>query len=620
MSKAKNSPSVSRGPVLAGITLKNFKSVREAEISIKPLTILLGANSAGKSSVLQALVLMSQNFREGSTFAFDLNHSGQTLGPLKDLFHKGDGVKGNINLGLQFSSGNMQSESTNDSTYCINVELESGKGYQSKSSIPIAKFSISESVKESSARLVIQPSKSLPGLKTGASNYEIKGTFLTGPPRYRNGIRFAHPNLERKLFSVDGVFMPMSEDRFFPSIVNDRTIYLQSEIWKGLLDRFLFDGQFRVVEDIWKVEHRKLVRSLKSDSGKFFSRKIDLSAKWDLLEDWFASWDSEFQNNLERGLLRFKLDDEEFSRQYSFKKLSSVTPGEFAAYLGVKSREGSKWLRIKSPQLLPLGGYELSPAYMSAATLYRRYWLGITRGITYLGPLRAHLLSEQKTGIAKELWAPIGVRGERLVNVLESDHARELKSYPVPKGTSRVSRFGLEELSLNQAVNRWVKWFELGEELEAKDEGIWGSFLELDNEKFHQKGTGISQVLPVLTICLLAEVGALTLIEQPELHLHPALQQRLGTFFSEVTKSGRRLIIETHSEYIVTRLRREIATGSLNAESVSLTFVSSRKAGGSKETVYEQVPISPTGVVSRWPQGFYDFTAGDKLAIFEANR
>jgi predicted ATPase len=620
MTKPIKNTSTNQKTVLTGVKLRNFKSVREATIEIKPLTVLLGSNSAGKSSLLQALVLTSQNFREGSTFGFDLNPAGITLGPLRDLFHKGASATGNIGLGLIFGSGDGRLNEPSSSHFCIDLELASGKKYHPKSSIPIAKFTISESYQDKQTQLTVEPSNPRsPGIFGPTAN-EIKGTLLTGPPRFRNSLRITHPNMDRMELNIDGVYVPMSEDRFLPFIAPDRPVFLKTEVWKGLLDRFLFDSQFRIVEDIWRIEHRKLVRTLKTDFRKFNSKKVDLSSKWDVLESWFQNWDSEFDKNLEKGLLRLTLEDEEFSRQYSFKELTSVTSGEFAAYLGVKSREGMNWLKMKSPQLLPVAGYELASGYMSAATQYGVFSKKITGGIKYLGPLRAHLLSEQKNGIARELWAPIGVRGERLVNVLESDQAKAFKEYPVPKGSAKSSRFGLEVLSLNQAVNRWVKWFDLGDALEAKDEGIWGSYLELDNEKFHQKGTGISQVLPVITICLLTGVGSLALIEQPELHLHPALQQRLGTFFSEITKSGRRLIIETHSEYIVTRLRREIATGSLDSESVALTFVSSKKSGNSKETTYEQVPISATGVVSRWPQGFYDFTAGDKLAIFEANR
>ena len=52
-------------------------------------------------------------------------------------------------------------------------------------------------------------------------------------------------------------------------------------------------------------------------------------------------------------------------------------------------------------------------------------------------------------------------------------------------------------------------------------------------------GVGISQVVPVIVMCLLAPPGSLVLLEQPELHLHPALQQRLGDFLLACARAGR---------------------------------------------------------------------------------
>ncbi|WP_162528596.1 AAA family ATPase [Mycolicibacterium sp. CBMA 361] len=72
-------------------------------------------------------------------------------------------------------------------------------------------------------------------------------------------------------------------------------------------------------------------------------------------------------------------------------------------------------------------------------------------------------------------------------------------------------------------------------------------------------GTGVSQVLPVLVMCLQAPPGSLLLIEQPELHLNPAVQQKLADFLLAIAASGRQLLVETHSDYLITRLRLRTA-------------------------------------------------------------
>src|SRR5690606_8949409 len=73
-------------------------------------------------------------------------------------------------------------------------------------------------------------------------------------------------------------------------------------------------------------------------------------------------------------------------------------------------------------------------------------------------------------------------------------------------------------------------------------------------------GAGISQILPVIVAALEGRTG-LTLIEQPELHVHPAVQVGLGDLFIDAIsrEAGRRtLLVETHSEHLILRLLRRI--------------------------------------------------------------
>lgn len=73
-------------------------------------------------------------------------------------------------------------------------------------------------------------------------------------------------------------------------------------------------------------------------------------------------------------------------------------------------------------------------------------------------------------------------------------------------------------------------------------------------------GYGVSQSLPVIVESALAETGKLLLIQQPEVHLHPRAQAALGSFFvSLASNNQKRFVIETHSDYIVDRIRQEVA-------------------------------------------------------------
>ena len=120
-------------------------------------------------------------------------------------------------------------------------------------------------------------------------------------------------------------------------------------------------------------------------------------------------------------------------------------------------------------------------------------------------------------------------------------------------------------------------------------------------------GTGISQVLPVLTLCLIARRGDLVLLEQPELHLNPSMQQLLADFLVAISKADRQVIVETHSEYLVTRLRlnslEELAPGN-----TKILFVEKSPMTG---TTYREVESNEFGEIQDWPVGFFDQASSD---------
>ena len=76
-------------------------------------------------------------------------------------------------------------------------------------------------------------------------------------------------------------------------------------------------------------------------------------------------------------------------------------------------------------------------------------------------------------------------------------------------------------------------------------------------------GFGVSQAFPVMVESLLAEPNSTVLVEQPELHLHPAAQAELGDLFLKSMDFGARFVIETHSENLLNRIRRRMAEATL---------------------------------------------------------
>jgi len=87
-------------------------------------------------------------------------------------------------------------------------------------------------------------------------------------------------------------------------------------------------------------------------------------------------------------------------------------------------------------------------------------------------------------------------------------------------------------------------------------------------------GYGVSQVLPVVTELLRTIQPQMFLIQQPEVHLHPSAQAALGSFFCQAAATGKQLLIETHSDHLIDRIRMEVRDGTAGLEpnDVSLLY------------------------------------------------
>ena len=96
--------------------------------------------------------------------------------------------------------------------------------------------------------------------------------------------------------------------------------------------------------------------------------------------------------------------------------------------------------------------------------------------------------------------------------------------------------------------------------------GPWRSLIDV--------GYGVSQVLPVITELLRDRAPAMSLLQQPEVHLHPSAQAALGSLFCQIAKSSRQLIVETHSDYLLNRVRMDVRDGKtkLKPDDVSILY------------------------------------------------
>ena len=116
-------------------------------------------------------------------------------------------------------------------------------------------------------------------------------------------------------------------------------------------------------------------------------------------------------------------------------------------------------------------------------------------------------------------------------------------------------------------------------------------------------GFGITQVLPIIVSILAAPPDSIHLIENPEVHLHPAGQALMGRFLAEAAHSGHQLLVETHSDHVLNGIRRSVKDQELKAEQVAIHFFQSQFEEG---TQVLSVALDSVGNVDVWPEGFFD--------------
>ena len=116
-------------------------------------------------------------------------------------------------------------------------------------------------------------------------------------------------------------------------------------------------------------------------------------------------------------------------------------------------------------------------------------------------------------------------------------------------------------------------------------------------------GFGITQVLPIIVAALSATKGNILLMENPEVHLHPAGQVLMGQLLADVAHTGIQVIVETHSDHVLNGIRRSVKAQRVPAEEVAIHFFRPRSADSAQV-------LSPTldssGNIDVWPEGFFD--------------
>jgi predicted ATPase len=183
-------------------------------------------------------------------------------------------------------------------------------------------------------------------------------------------------------------------------------------------------------------------------------------------------------------------------------------------------------------------------------------------------------------------------------------------------GEYPIHNQGIVNSDFKSALESWISLFTVpNAEVVVIDRDKNGIQIEISGRTLDQYGTGASQVLPILALILSRKPGDVVLIEQPELHLHPGGQQYLADFFMAATKLGIQVVLETHSEYMVNRIRRGVVFGHIQNEDVKIVNFEQEIDGTASVS---SVGLNGSGGYADWPQGFFAQTEEDLLDIISA--
>lgn len=178
-----------------------------------------------------------------------------------------------------------------------------------------------------------------------------------------------------------------------------------------------------------------------------------------------------------------------------------------------------------------------------------------------------------------------------------------------------------ETLTFSKVFNYWIEKL-LGTNYKIRSNSI-------DKDKFkvtiyetktdieyslNQVGFGISQILPLITLLLTSKKNDLILIENPEVHLHPKLQSLFVDLCIFVLENERKLVIETHSEHIINRLRFKIKENPKILSEINILFFEKDDEGFVK---YSDIEITKEGRLASWPKNFFDQTYNDLLGLID---
>jgi predicted ATPase len=204
----------------------------------------------------------------------------------------------------------------------------------------------------------------------------------------------------------------------------------------------------------------------------------------------------------------------------------------------------------------------------------------------------------------------LGIRGEYTAEVISQmwDNYTDFKDI-----NGKVLKF-------SEAFDMWIKKM-LGEQYKIRSKRIDKNKYKVVVEEpeygleyeLSQVGFGICQILPILAMILESKKNDVLIIENPEIHLHPKLQADIADLLIFALNNERRVIVETHSEHIINRLRLRIKENNNLIKKINIYFFEKHEDA----SAYQEIEVDKDGKIDYWPDNFLDQSYCDLLGLIK---
>lgn len=203
----------------------------------------------------------------------------------------------------------------------------------------------------------------------------------------------------------------------------------------------------------------------------------------------------------------------------------------------------------------------------------------------------------------------LGKTGEYTVHYLAKNQDRVLKNkllqHPQAKSDTLIDNVNawLSEISpgikVNATYHQDLEIASLGYRFERKNDFT-------DSFKPTHVGFGLTYVLPVVTALLMSERGSMVIVENPESHLHPAGQSKIGLLCALAANAGIQVILESHSDHVLNGIRVAVKQNKIKAEDTSIYYFQRDRTLAVHESEIIPLYIDEKGRIDEWPKGFMD--------------